>query len=555
MILALLAVLIRYKIILFGLPHSLHPDETYIYKDPLKILLLYKNGDFSQPYNLVNWLFTCWTGLLYFGGKLIGQWSSFAEFQDMLVLEHGSIILGYRLMSLLASVVSLLVLHDLCCKITENNTLRILFILTFILNPVEILSDSWIKYDPYVFLMLSVLLNYSYSYFFLDRKHLSRELFILSLTSIAVRIEFIAFFAAILTFDIYLSLFGPIKSSTATHLRRTLASVLTGIFVYCLLTLTPVTFLYNHLFSSVDKIGVTRSFEAVIFSRLWDYYKNGTLFNNLAGNFVFYFKTGLYSLGPITLLAALLLFLKLKKGNYLMIFVSFTGVVLLLYGYHATHYFLGISVVLLLAACIYIARMNDQRLRLAFAALNFLYISSLSLGFLYNLTREEDPRIASAGYIIHNTKPTDLLAVETLSMNGYAPVIGECREVLLQKSETVAKYGGGTGETYRLKAQLADSNCRKMIDIFSKDYFSKSPFEGTWINPYNAESLAKRAPAYYITTAPFEPKTKFYDHVTNNYNLVKEFSCGASDPRLAFLLKSEFYFKPVRIYKKNELTL
>jgi len=558
-----IATLVRYKLILFGLPYSLHPDETYIYKDPLKILLLYKDHNFSQSYNLVDWLFAVWTGIVFLFGKLFNQWDSFDTFRDLLVLEDGKIILAYRILSLLASVGALSVLYDLCRKMTASPTLRTLFILTFLFNPIELLSDNWIKYDPYVFLMLSILLNYSYSCFFLLKRNKLKTLYILSILAVAVRIEFIVFFISILIVGLFSAYRELPPTDRKDTIKKQLKHVLIGVVLYLLATLKPLTYLYANFSSASGNMGVAKSFEQVIFTRLMEYIRSGAFIDNIANNFVFYFNVCLLSLGPLVIIYLLLVLLRDNRTRYLFLFIFLIGLMILLYGANGTHYFLSLSVVFIFGSCLFITRLKNPRLQLISAIFNLLYMASLSSSFLYTIFTQDDPRLSSLSYIKQNIPSNNLLAIETHSMNGLGPPINECRDVLLKKSEIVAIFGSGTGETYRMRANFSNNDCREILDVFSTDYFAGSNGANLWINTYDSVRFKERAPDYFITTRsvstagpdgemlpPAPNAVGFYKYIVKNYVLDKAFKCRIADPRLSYLLDGGLYFRPIHIYKK-----
>ena len=549
-ILILITALIKYKIILFGLPYSFHPDETYIYKDPLKILLLYKNFDFSQSYNLVDWLFTLWTGIIFVIGKIFNQWGNFNTFQDMLLIEDGKIILAYRILSLIASTLAITFLYKLISKITADKLLQVLFVLTLILNPIELLSDNWIKYDAYVYLTLSFLLYYSYSYFFLEQKEKQKMLYIASILAIAVRIELVAFFVSIIILETYELHKQQPQKLFWKKLKKIDIYLFTGIILYCLATLWPISFIYNHFFSSENHIGVAKSFQEVIFFRLIDTFYSGKILGNIWSNSVFYCTTWLAALGPILLATPILAFIKIRETRYLMLFFILILLFVVMYAYSATHYFLSLSVIIIFTNCLFISKLKRQRTQIILSAFNVLYVSSLSIIFLYHISFNLDPRLYSATYLLRNTSTSDLLAVETHSMNGYGPVINECKEVLLEKSRVIKQIGSGTGETYKLKSQNVSDTCRNILDVFSEDYFAGSDYEGYWINTYNKDNFMNRNPDYYITSYSISPTSEFYSNILENYQLDTIFKCNISDMRLAFLMQSEFYLKPISIYKK-----
>jgi len=564
LIIQLFSFIIGICIITYGLPYSLHPDESYIFKDPIKTIFNYFNLDFSTPMSLYSWCLSAWYGILFIIGKIVGKWHSFEEYKHLIILESGIILFWGRLLSVIILSFSNHIIIKLIKRFNAKESTKILVLLTFVFNPVLLASVYWIKFDITTYFSSCFLLYYFYQ-FFIERNYTKRKyLYFFCVVFISIRVELICFLVTLIVFDFISS-----KKEKHSFFDRVLfSSIIKGLIVFCVITLYPLYILNQLKGNVIDPmpLACTKTFEKSISTGIINSIKSGSIFISILSNIYFYFSLAISSLGTILLLAVLFLikrfrlFLKFEGSfsPFLFIYfhISLFSVFILFFPYHATHYFLSISFLLLALSAIFLLNSKQNKLRTIFCYLNLFFVISLSGAFFAYVMTYKDPRLSAKEYLLKTTTKADLLAIETISMNGYHPLIDECPDVLREKSNAVKKTKKGTGLYTDLKSKQDSLNCRKILDIFTDDYYTGTDGEGKWINNYNITEFIKAAPEFYITTRDLNPDflsphvADFYQTVKSKYVISNSFIFNSFDFRLNFLLKTEPYFKNVYIYKK-----
>lgn len=197
----LFSLVIGIVIIQYGLPYSLHPDEIYLIKHPIKNIFNYAHLEFTSPMSLYGWGLTIWYGMVYCFGWLFHFWGNFGEFQNMIITEHGTITFFGRLYSVLLICVAHYFIYKLIRKITSDKLTKRISFLLFVLNPVLLSSAYWVKFEAAVYLSSCIMLNITYDYFVLNKGNYRKYIYIISIILLSVRIELVCFLFAILIFD------------------------------------------------------------------------------------------------------------------------------------------------------------------------------------------------------------------------------------------------------------------------------------------------------------------------------------------------------------------
>ena len=125
---------------LFGKPFHFHPDEGALLKRPLKLLLLYKNGDFSNSISVYVWIQNIWYGISFLIGKIFNLWPDFQTFKNSILLEKWEILFLFRILSVLLTMLGHLVLIKLLRKLTKNNLYFIIISVEFHAEPPPLLK-------------------------------------------------------------------------------------------------------------------------------------------------------------------------------------------------------------------------------------------------------------------------------------------------------------------------------------------------------------------------------------------------------------------------------
>jgi hypothetical protein len=542
----------------YGMPYTLHPDESYLIKHPFKCIVNYSHMEFVAPMNLYGWLLSAWYVLVYLAGFLFSAWHSLAEFQNLITIEAGSIIFAGRLLSVLLVLIAHYVTYKLLRKLIADRSLLVMVFLLFVFNPVLLTTVYWVKFEAISYFFAVIFLSRFYGYF-VDGTTRRVTVYALCIAALSVRIEMLSFFACLLLLD-YLKR----KKEDLPFFERSLAwSGLAGAGIFTAVTFYPFVLLYQAPAPGAEFMPLTsdKSFEGVIVRGVTAQLSSPAFYKELFSGLVYYGKLSLAALGIIPLLALLPLPRRAVNRNTLFYYRSalylyiagFFGVIIL-FPNRTTHYFLTISLVMLMAAATYLASATRRAKGLALFSL--LFVATFVLSFLYAVCFVTDTRLEARNFLLRSSSQNDLLAIETISVNGSNPLISEMPEDLRQKAGLVKKYRLGTGQYYEVRSRLDSSESRPIMDIFSDDYYIGTEGEGKWINTYKREDFLARAPRYYVTNKRLDdPRTAarsdFYAGVLQNYRLVKTFEFKPADMRLAFLVSTEPYYTGMYVYEKK----
>jgi len=548
--------IIKLCIINYGLPYMFHPDEAYIYKDSFKILFNYAHLDFSGTTNVYFWILALWYSLYFVFGLLTNQIHGMSEFRDMLAAEDPAIILHGRLLSVLFSLAAAYFLLQIVKKITKGKILHLIIGLTLILNPLEIISNNWIKFDAPCYCFLAILINLSYKFFVEDQTQLRNKIYIFGFLAAALRIDLAAFFIAFLFIDF--SMHSP-GNDRKIFLKKLFKPVSIGIFLYLIITLLPFVMLSNAMgHTSDESVPVTKSFENAILSKMFRDNSVAGIFKIIFSNIKFYFvNCTLIALGPIVILLIVLRAKNLFKNKFhrlLLLVIIILSIPLLLFGYHAPHYFLLISTILLILSFSSAVSIQNTSLKYSLIIFNFIYIGSLSLQIIFSIANKEDTRIASKDYVIRNTNANDFIAIERYLTPGYFPPIEECTDVLKEKLRILQKYKMGTGETFKMKIKKADPDCRKILEVSSPKRYKNTEYENIWCIDYDPELLKKANPSCYISMKNYfneKLNDPYTATITQNFKLEKAFTPGFADPRIEPTMAFENFFPELYFYRKK----
>lgn len=553
-IILIFGLFIKLSIVDYGMPYIFHPDES-IYKDPFKILFNYINLNFSSSTNLYYWILTLWYALFYVVGYIIAQINSFADFQTMLVSESPYIIIYGRILSILLSLIGTGFLFQIVKKVTKNIFLQLLFGLTIVLNPIEIISDLWIKFDPAAYCIFSILIYLSYCFIVEKNIQLRSKIYILSFVALSVRIDLIAFLIVFIFLDFTVNYS---KNKLREYLKTTWSIIGIGVLLYSIITFYFVKIIFITFFNnySANSIPVEATIEGFIISQSF----NLSSFLNLLNNLKFYFLySSLITFGPLTLFFVLYFFIKNFTQKLAQLFFMITiilGTGILQYYYSAPHYFLLTSAIILLTSILAIASIKSTRLKYSVALFNLFYIGSISIQIIYTISQKTDTRIFSMNYLLENTTHSDLIAIENYLKKGSYPPIDKCPDVLMEMARITKKYNLGTGETLIKKAQMVDQkSCRNILEIDTPKRFINTEYENIWSIDYDPILLLKWSPEFIVTTHNYqdeESSTSYAKTIVANYRLENENEISFFDSRIKMVLSREDYFPTLYIYKKNK---
>jgi len=548
-LITILSIINKVFFIQYGLPFSLHPDEILIYKDPLKLLLLYKEFNFSASTNLFNWLLSVWTILVYLFGKLFGFWASFEEYKLQLVLESGTIIFSFRILALLLTTIGNLLLFRLITLISKDTIVILLSALCIVFNPIENVSTNAIKFDPISYLTFCVLLYCSWNYFIQKSNNKNRIiLYLLSFLSITVRVEYFGWIITLIVVDFYINY----NKKIVFYIKENWKIFVGGCIIYSLISLYPVVIIYKIIYPNTTSLGTATSFLEFMGKGFLDQILSEKFLQKTIDNFLYY-------LGIILLVFPYIIFLFIsskKQNGFVLINFSFLIALLfflIIYIYAAPHYFLIPSLIIIITVIYKLANLSNKKIATISLCIIFLFNFSIALQFTLFVLSEQDSRIVAGKFILNQIPEKSVLAIENYSMNGsYPPLIFECKETYLKKYETIKKSKKGTGETWLAKSNLNPEKCYTIIDIFNTDYFKNTELEGQYIIWKSINELNKKNPQYYICQNDIQLiQDEYYQNLNSLFSLLKSFAPTIKDIRLKKVLEREMYYSGINIYKKN----
>lgn len=534
-----LFIIFQLNLSLFGKPFHFHTDEGALLKRPLKLLLLYKNGDFSSSISVYVWIQNIWYGITFLIGKFCNLWPDFQAFKNSILLEKWEILFFFRILSIIITMLGHLVLIKLLRKLTKNNLYFLLISTVVLFNPIMLLSTFWVKYEAISYLTFSLISYYSFKYFILKDPSKTKLYFILFL-SFAVRIELSIFVFFILYFD-----FKIYHKNIIDYFYKNLKIISKGCVLFLITSLYPLV-LYTKLFGTHEKnIGRFSNYGEAIYNKVMAFqdisiYSNALLYYSSLTVVIFF---------PL-LIVIIKNFKSLKKYNFLIYPSVLFFIILILVGNNiGTHYFLLISVVITILY-VNLLLLNSKKIIIIMSTISFIYFLTLNFELIYYVNHSTDSRILSKNYIVDNIKTNSKILLEDYGNNGYSPPLNECTSRSAEKYKAIIEIGGGTGAVAKLKSEMAKSNpCYQIVDLFSKDYLKGSSIENKYI--ILKSDFEKKIDSLEVFDAIIlnDPKKKelLKTKFNKRWKLKSFLKSFPLDPRLRLLIKHS-HFNPIEFH-------
>jgi hypothetical protein len=543
----LCAVAIKCQMIRYGLPYQIHVDESIILKDPFKIALMYMQGNFSQSTNLYNWLIMGSFAIIFCFGLITGRWSGFEQFKTFLIADSPDLLLYGRTLSMVLSAAACGILVYLVLKATKNFWLRVLFIAMIVFNPVEMNSVNWVKFDALAYLAYAVILLLSYDYFFLGDVAKRKVLYVALIISLSVRIELISYLAGFLFWDLVLH-----RSQLNSFLRSAVKPIGIGLAVYFLVTLSPLTYVYNSFAQpATGNLVTSPTFESAISSKL----NVGSILYGLSES-RFYVVAILALLGPV-LPVIFLLNIRDRRAWYLYPPFLIMAFFLLIFPVKGTHYLLNISVLVIFGSLLFCEFNTSKKAAVMLSLVSVIWLASFAVDQLYLILRG-DARIQARNYLMSVTNPSD-----TLYVDGVFSQIPDKPQRYRLKAEASRMIGStGLSNDY-FASTLSDDATRAIITVSSYEPFANTLYNRIFNNFFDTAQMRKEHPSRYVFVGPrycierfeegeqYGSEARFYRSVEQLYEKDTVFSYPSFDPRLRYA--TTYYFRPVVIYKPKLL--
>lgn len=527
----------------YGLPNTFSHDEIVIFKEPFKMAALYVSGDFRSPTNLGYWAVLAWYGVVFLVGCVFGAWLDFAEFRALIIAESPTLLFWGRIFVIACAAAGLCILARVLARTVTDPTLRTLTLATIALSPIDFVSNAWIKLDGLAFLLAAILVAAVVSYMAEDNVSARRRVYVTATVASTLRPDFFAMLAAFAVYDILVA---------RKPIRPMIAIAIICVTAFLVITLRPLAVLQPLWWQGPSvPIVIGEPFEEAKMRQITRMFAQADVRGALLANLIFY-GGQLLSFGP-----AVVAVMWPRLGRHRAAFLLAVAAALMLapmviVEIQASRYMLLPLVCLILAASWRLGAAARPRLALGVMSATLVISASLTFAAALELQVTPDPRVRAGTYLLSQTAPRELLALEETKLIGGNPVLDECPEQLREKAAALKAARLSTGETMLAQARRSAPDCRFVIELRDDDPYAGTPQSGRFVNRFDLDALHP-LPRYIASrndyTASSSPRPAFARELIARYELVATFDRGPWDPRVHPLLTGAFYSVPIFVYK------
>ncbi|MEM6628528.1 MAG: hypothetical protein AAF694_02600 [Bacteroidota bacterium] len=536
-----------------GYPFIVHWDEELVFRRPFRRAFQYLSGDFSSPTNLFDVLLLVWYTLGYVLGRMLGLWADFNGFRDQLILESGALLVWGRMLAVGYITIGNCLIHRFFSMLTSKQSKALLASLCIVFNPFLYPSLVLIKFDALVYLFTCILLINSFKYFKYKQSDHRLRVYFWGFLSLSLRVELLLFIGITAAFDTW----EWSRSRLQHPIRPLLKPITWGLGLSLAFTLYPVSFLYRKLYPN-QTLGLASkmSYGENIVDRILSNFQDPTFLETIWQALTFYGELLLSSLGPFILILFVVSIFKQPQSRGYLIHLGAFGCILGVFGVRLVHYAVTPSMILLFIGLQY-SLQGNSKWKTVLQVATFLYVSTLTVHYMFLLHSTKAPAVQTHSFLLNQTTPKDLIAIETLSGAAFHPHLTECRALeKIEVAKQVSPYGGSELEIL-LRAD-AINPCRKQIDICEINYLDKNPdLSNEFVNTYDTSQLETLKPKWFVTTHPLNPKypttpkmKSFFAYIKSGYEADTLFGehTGIIDPRVKKInIRRTFY-----IYRRKD---
>ena len=505
-----------------GFPFIVHRDEEVVFKRPFKRLYQFLEGDFSTTTNLFDIFLLGWYGLGFIIGKILGFWKDFSEFKDLLILQDPYLLIWGRLLSTLYVAIGNVLVCQFLTRFTSKRSSLVLVALCILVNPILLPSVFLMKLEGLVYLYSCILFILSYLYIVEGRNNLQFWVYAACSFSIAIRVELLVFPLILLIHDIYEANW-PIKWE---GVRMRAKGLMIGLGLGILVSFYPLFLIFNWLQPSpVKGLEPQMSYGDKIIGHILHNLQQPSFLEQAGNTLVYYLDLLILVLGPFLLLMSLLSFKKRPRHRLYALHLLILVGIISFFGHSFVHYALSLSLILELIAFVW-ALQSPNKYKNLLLFLHLIWTGSLSLIYLYQIDTYPSPLLKTRTFLLENSDPNELLAIESLSGASVHPHIWECEiEAKIQAAKQVSKFGG---TQYQIVLERGiNQPCRRQIDICEINYIAKEEYQSnSFVNTLDIPHLEQIRPDWYVSAnqlepsyAPLEKRDSFYNHVLIQYAL------------------------------------
>ena len=535
-IIIIVSIMLKFSLLNYGNPFLFHPDEPYIYKDSFRILYAFSQKDFGVILNPYNFLLSIWYGISFPIGKVFGLWNSFEDFKTQILAENFNIIYIGRIFSFVMSLIASFLLYKYFSK-KKNLFNQIIIASIIFFNPIEWISDLWVKFDSFCYLINVVVLIGLIKY--KNNKISIVKIALLLGFAFATRMDFISYLIGFLILSKYAIL-------PKLNFKKIFSFLILFSISYLLLTNILLHTVLDKFITQKIAIETEQGFIPVFWNKITQY-KFYDILTNIYTNMVYYSFLHIAINLPLIAYDGLILKFKVIRQKEF-IFLQFTiWIFLLLFNYNAPHYWLVSQVAYLFFILNNYQEIKMKKKSILISIGLIFYVVSICFQFFGFINFKKDTRIIAAEFVYSNSPPNALIAIEEYQNIGLMPPISECAEHLLDKAKYIQLKKIGTGLTFAAKAKtIINKDCRKIIEIDSKNRFGDDSIAKTYVNTYDIENFFIQKPTMFISKFDCETKQNgkkalFFETVFKKSISKKDIHQYFFDPRLLFFEKENFY--------------
>ncbi|TAL63120.1 MAG: hypothetical protein EPN85_00945 [Bacteroidetes bacterium] len=453
----------------YGKPYHIHPDESYIYTDALKVCSSYFEGRFQSEWNLSMTSTFLWTPVVFVLGILTDIWSSFDEFKTAFIAGDFDVLHYYRILSVLLVLAGNLLLLRIVNNRIKDSFLRLSFLSMAFFNGLFLATNIYIKIDS-----LAYFCTIAYLYVLLRNnvltragKHSLRSFPLLTLLSMG-RVDVLVLHFFVSAFIIY-QIFREKNGGVLPLLKYTGICML----VYCAITLKPVVLFYRYMHPAF----VTETWESfgTIVAQSTASVFSSLSFSQMA---IKVFRHFIETANIFILLTPTVLLLFILKP-------SRTGIILILSAITVLGVFALVGVsnfprhrmlpfLLLFLSMIMASNVNSMSgvKKGILSLLLILQIAPYAI-IAYKINIPNNYRSQLRDYILTHTSKDDVIAQASYGIDGYSIEILSSAEYYRTLAKSSLATGAGTGQKALYKSKLKNLNRRTIIPVLNSHLILK----------------------------------------------------------------------------------
>ncbi len=507
-----LGTLLRIMPVGYGLPLVFHPDETFLITDLGKILGALSQGSPTIGTSAFYYPLTFVYGLYFAFGRATGRFASLADFERAMLLDDPTLHLLGRLVSVVFSLGTLIVVYALGRRIYGRRGGLIAVVLMSV-SLIDISSSHWLKFDSGVAFMsaFAVLAMLGLKD---DLRATRRYAFagVMVGLAVAARVDLLILVPLlIIAHLVVVRPAGLIDAIRAICRRSLLVALSVAVLVYVFASLVFVNLALQYVVGA-PRLFTTREMGA----SLVQIFAVTDVLASLRHNIPFYLSRVMIGTCGLVLTAAIAVGIgrtvasRRTEEIILLAFVSLVSAPTLIYSLYGAHYLLRLMpsfMVLAAGGLLWLANRLERVIGvhgwILLLALVAAQPAVYSVQYVRYLRANTDTRARAREWIYAHIPAGERLAIEKAhELPRYVPEIAESRAEAETKLQMIRT--GGVGSGLALEARLADypSHTYPIVNLSLESYWSHRP---DLENRYDLEQLKDEGVRYVVMSGHSNP--------------------------------------------------